>query len=212
MEVCFFYPSSVYLHMKSYCCWMNLFSLLQFTFKFSFSTKKLHPVILVTFSWNATSVNNPDRFIVKPAVQLVEWHLNCLWSWMKTGKKTNSQTQLHSLISSMTTVLSIATCTTNLLHVSNTASFLKAHWDSHTFCVLPNWKDVTLNGSTPPVCRILSFLFTVWQWDGWIHGGSGKERHLCIVLRHKNAIASVTRFLSPLSHHYTHWMVVVLMC
>lgn len=36
------------------------------------------------------------------------------------------QTPLHSLISSMTTVLSIATCTTNLLHVSNTASFLKA--------------------------------------------------------------------------------------
>lgn len=41
------------------------------------------------------------------------------------GKGLPVATQLDSLISSMTTVLSIATCTTNLLHVSNTASFLK---------------------------------------------------------------------------------------
>lgn len=96
--------------------------------------------------------------------------------------RKNTQTQLHSLISSMTTVLSIATCTTNLLHVSNTASFLgrTAQSNSHT---LGLWVQVR-------------FHWTVWQcvvdtWWDWV--GEMWHKQLCVSEQKKSYTLTLSR-------------------
>lgn len=120
----------------------------------------------------------------------------------KRALKHKVATHLHSLISSMTTVLSIATCTTNLLHVSNTASFLK---EGQHICVYSKVKHFfSLNSFKPhqcaPSCLFFCPLFGSGMDDYMVR--VDKKEIIVSKSEHKNVTASVTRsaFLLPLSH------------
>lgn len=184
----FFHSVSAHEELPKYYCWMNLFSLLPLMFVSVFVQKL---VITIRFSWSTASVNNTSTAQSLTYSTSTGWHLLMNNNRNKTLKH-KVKTQLHSLISSMTTVLSIATCTTNLLHVSNTASFLKArqHNETVTLLLFFNQTGKTFQDS---------FLFLVL----FIHGENGKERHHCVMPKHKLVLASVKWYtLMPQLSHY----------